>query len=149
MKAFLFHILIFALFNSCNTTKNTARNEADIKEDIRQMEKAFNEDLLKNGVANAFYKFAAPNAVIKRENDTLIIGREAIRQYYSADFFRNAKAIWAPDFIDVSGDGTMASTYGKYSWEIPQTGKAPIKFSGVFHTVWKKQNAGSWKYIWD
>jgi ketosteroid isomerase-like protein len=22
-------------------------------------------------------------------------------------------------------------------------------FKGIFHTVWKKQKDGSWKYVWD
>jgi ketosteroid isomerase-like protein len=28
---------------------------------------------------------------------------------------------WTPDFIDVSQDGSMAYTYGKYLWKIPDS----------------------------
>jgi ketosteroid isomerase-like protein len=56
---------------------------------------------------------------------------------------------WSPDFIDVSKEGDMAYTYGKYVWQSPDsTGKMNVS-NGIFHTVWKRQVDGSWKYVWD
>lgn len=113
------------------------------------MERNFRDDLKSHGVQSAFYKYAAENAVIKRQNDTLIIGNQAIKNYYSNPIYKTATADWSPDFIDVSDDGSMAYTYGRYKWNfIDRTGKASIH-EGVFHTVWKKMADGSWKYVWD
>ncbi|MFT3795171.1 YybH family protein [Flavobacterium sp.] len=121
----------------------------DTKDQIANAEKAFNELVKTKGIAEGFYQFAAPEAVIKRENDTLIKGRDNIRKYYSNPKLKNASVVWKPDFIDVSKDGTMGYTYGKYVWTIKDsTGKA-TDYKGVFHTVWKKQTDGSWKYVWD
>jgi hypothetical protein len=46
----------------------------DLIEEIRKVEKQFETDLNKMGAHIAFEKWAAPDAVIKRQNDTLISG---------------------------------------------------------------------------
>lgn len=140
-------IFLFVSFNSFAQIKSS--KAADLIEEIRKTEKQFEGDLNKVGVDFAFAKYAAPNAVIKRTNDTLIFGPEAIKLFYSGDIYKTAKAVWEPDFIDVSTDGTMAYTYGKYKWTMfDNVGKAQ-EYTGVFHTVWKKQPDGTWKYVWD
>ncbi len=70
------------------------------------------------GLAEAFFFFADENAVIKRGSDSLIFGKEAIRHYYTTDFPEKSVAFWTPDFIEVSGDGNMGWSYGKYTWVI-------------------------------
>ena len=101
------------------------------------------------GIAEAFWFYADSNAVIKRNNDSLIHTKEGIRNFYAADFYKSASVKWSPDFIDVSPDGNMAYTYGKYLWQSKDSTGKPLEFSGIFHTVWKRQKDGSWKYVWD
>lgn len=148
-QAILLLTLLVALqFNSQAQSKTRVDKEKIINE-IRAIEKKFQDDLKANGVEQAFYQYAAENAVIKRENDSLIIGNQAIKKYYSNPAYKNAAAEWSPDYIDVSDDGTMAYTYGKYKWQMKdQSGKIQT-YEGVFHTVWKKMSDGSWKYVWD
>lgn len=120
-----------------------------VKQEIMAVEKAFEESLNQAGAAAAFKQFAAPQAVIKRERDTLVRGPEGIFNYYNQPSYTGATATWKPDWIDVSDDGTMAYTYGNYRWLFPgQAGKL-VAYTGVFHTVWKRQADGSWKYVWD
>ena len=139
--------LLFISFVSISQT-NPSRSTGLIEE-IRKIEKQFENDLNKMGAAFAFEKYAAPNAVIKRENDSLIHGSKAIRQYYSNDIYKTAKAFWSPDYIDISQDGTMAYTYGKYHWKMSGKSGEVQEYRGIFHTVWKKQPDGTWKYVWD
>ena len=101
------------------------------------------------GIMEAFYFYADSNAIIKRENDTLINGREAIRKYYSAPFYTQASVTWSPDFTDASEQGDMGYTYGKYTWKTKDSTGAMNEYKGVFHTVWRKQADGSWKFVWD
>lgn len=142
-----FSILMFVVFSflACNATikKETVKNE------ILQVEKTFEKMCGEKGIAEAFYFFADTNATILRQNDTLIVGNENIKQYYNKEFYKSAKVSWTPDFIDVSDDGTMAYTYGKYLWISKDESGKEIEFKGVFHTVWKKQKDNSWKYVWD
>jgi ketosteroid isomerase-like protein len=140
----IFLLISFAAISQTNTTKSAALIEA-----IRKTEKQFETDLNASGAAFAFEKYAAPNAVIKRQNDSLVYGPAAIRLYYSNDIYKAAHATWSPDYIDISQDGTMAYTYGKYHWKMTNQSGEVHEYSGVFHTVWKKQPDGSWKYVWD
>ena len=118
------------------------------KREILETEKSFSKMLSEKGFAEAFYHFAAENAVLKRENDTLIWGRKAIFDYYNSKSQDAVKLEWEPDFIDVSECGTMGYTYGKYKLVRNENNKEQSIY-GIFHTVWKKQKDGSWKYVWD
>ena len=120
-----------------------------VKEEILQTEKAFEKMCADQGMQEAFYFFASDSAVIKRQNDTLIVGKENIKNYYSNPSFKMANVTWTPDFIDVSDCGDMAYSYGEYLWEIWSDAGDTAEFIGVFQTIWKKQSDGSWKYVWD
>lgn len=124
-------------------------DKEEIKNEIFQTEKAFEKMAAEKGIAEAFHYFADDRAVIKRENDTLIIGKENIKIYYDTDNNKKATVNWTPDFIDVADDGTLGYTYGKYVWKIKNKGDSITEYKGIFHTVWKKQKDGNWKYVWD
>ena len=132
----------------CSFSQDQGKS-SNLIEEIRKIEKQFENDLNKMGADYAFAKYAAPNAVIKREKDSLITGPAAIKNYYSREFYKTAKAYWSPDHIDVSLDGTMAYTYGKYRWLTTDKSGKTEEYKGIFHTVWKKQPDGTWKYVWD
>jgi len=101
------------------------------------------------GIAEAFWFFADSTATIKGNNDSLIHGKEGIRNLFSADRFKKAKVNWAPDFVDAASSGELGYTYGRYTWHTPDSTGKINEFKGVFHTVWKKQKDGSWKFVWD
>jgi ketosteroid isomerase-like protein len=146
MRTLLFiSMCIFVI--SCDTKKTD--NLPDTKQEIAKAESDFEKMAADKGVEEAFFHFADSTAVIKRENDTLISGRENIKHYYAADFYKTAKVNWSPDFIDVSSGGDMAYTYGKYTWQFKDSAGHVSEYKGVFHTVWKRQVDGSWKYVWD
>lgn len=140
-------ILLTFLFCSCQTAHVDEREKTETA--IRQAEKDFETMAAEKNIAEAFWYFADSNAVIKRQNDRLIHGKEAIKNYYSADYYKTASVKWSPDFVESSLDGTMAYTYGKYTWQLKDSSGKVDEFKGVFHTVWKKQSDGSWKYVWD
>ncbi len=124
-------------------------NKETSKEDIVAVEKQFEKKCKESGIAAGFYAFADENAVIKLDNDSLIKGKDAIKNHFSAPRFQKATVTWNADFVEISKDGTLASTYGKYVWIATDSLGNKNDFKGVFHTVWKKQDDGSWKYIWD
>jgi ketosteroid isomerase-like protein len=144
MKKATFFLISILLLASCKQTVSidTAKNE------ILQTEKAFEKMASDKGLAEAFYYFADENAVILRGKDSLIIGKESIRNYYDKNARPNAKIRWTPDFIDISDCGTLGYTYGKYVFSIQDTSGNSIEHTGIFHTVWKKQN-NDWRYVWD
>ncbi|HTJ49923.1 MAG TPA: hypothetical protein VL443_10745 [Cyclobacteriaceae bacterium] len=143
MKTIIVLSISVLLITSCRHA-----DKDEIKKEIFQTEKAFEKMTTEKGIAEAFYYFADEDAVIKRENDTLIIGKENIKIYYEKKN-KNATVNWTPDFIDVPDDGTLGYTYGKYSWKVKNEEGLVTEYKGIFHTVWKKQKDGSWKYVWD
>ncbi len=145
MKAFLSIIILAITMVSCQNTKD----HVSLEKEIFQTEKSFEKMASEKGVAEAFYYYAAEDAVIKRENDTLIIGKKNIKTYYEKINDEKTTVSWTPEYINVSADGTMAYTYGKYLWKIKDEQGKIIEYKGVFHTVWKKQSDKSWKYVWD
>jgi ketosteroid isomerase-like protein len=148
MKNFIPLFIILSIFVGCST-KSESKNLTYVKLEIVKTEKDFERLVAKKGLAEGFYQFADSNAVIKREHDTLIIGKTNIKNYYLNLKIQNPTVTWSPDAVTVSDAGDMASSYGKYVWSYKDaSGKEQIS-KGVFHTVWKKQKDGSWKYIWD
>ena len=146
MKAYTLLCLSIILF-SCS--ENKVINTDDAKKEIADAEKAFEAMAKEKGIAEAFVFYADSNAVIKRRNDSLIRGKEGIRNFYSDAFYKTASVTWAPDFIETSPDGGLGYTYGKYLWQSKDSTGKINEFRGVFHTVWKKQKDGSWRYVWD
>lgn len=144
LKKILFFILTIFLI-SCSEPVDKEK----LKKDIFDTEKAFEKMAADSGIAKAFYFYAADDAVIKRENDTLISSKENIGKYYIKTDQKNTKVTWTADFIDVSDCGGMAYTYGKYVWKVKDPKGKESEYKGVFHTVWKKQKDNSWKYVWD
>ena len=144
-------ISIATLILSCTNeaTKETADLREQAKQEIAKAEKDFEKMAAEKGVPEAFAFYADENATIRRENDTLVTGRENIRKYYEQPSRKNAKVSWTADHIDASGSGDMGYTYGKYSWQSTDSTGKTNEFKGIFSTVWKKQGDGSWKYVWD
>jgi ketosteroid isomerase-like protein len=145
MKTFLIIMTGILLNTSCCKRVN----KDEIRKEIFNAEKAFEKMAAEKGVVEAFYYYADENAVIHRENDTLIMGKENIKIYYDKKNTKNATVNWTPDYVDVSDCGTLGYTYGKYIWKIKNDSGEIAEYKGVFHTVWKKQKDNNWKYVWD
>jgi ketosteroid isomerase-like protein len=149
MKQIIIFFIFLCVFGYCSYSQLASSiNKEKVGNDIRLIEKSFQDYLKTHGVENAFYNYAAENAVTKRGNDSLIFGKRAIKNYYSNPMYKSAMVEWSPDFIDISDDGTMAYTYGKYKWNFTDNSGKSTVYQGIFHTVWKKTPDG-WKYVWD
>lgn len=141
-------LLLTALLLFSCTNEDVNNREKAIAE-IRKAEKEFETMCAEKSVAEAFYFYADSEAVIKRENDTLIRGRDAIKNYHASNFYKTAKVKWNPDYVDAGASGDLGHSYGHYEWTYTDTAGQVQKYPGVYHTVWKKQKDGSWKYVWD
>ena len=140
-------ILLFVIILGC--TQNS--NKKDIwKKEIMEAELVFSNMSQKEGIAKAFSEFAADDVVINR-NDSLIIGKEGLQQFYGQTSSPNRKVelSWKPDFVDVSSSGDLGYTYGKYLFSVTDSTGQIQSSTGIFHTVWKRQADGKWRFVWD
>jgi ketosteroid isomerase-like protein len=143
MRTTFLSTIAFLVLFSCKADKE------QIKKEIFETEKAFEAMATEKGIAEAFAFYADEKAVISRGGDTVIIGKTAIKDFYAKKNLNNTTVNWSPDFIEVSSDGELGYTYGKYKWQlISEKGDTSIT-TGIFHTVWRKQSDGTWKYVWD
>jgi len=115
-----------------------------------ETEKAFEKMANTEGLKKAFSFYAAEDAVLER-NDVLIKGKLNIEKSFNKASSENKKVSlsWTPDFIDVSNSGDLAYTYGKYQYSTTDPTGNTKTTEGIFHTVWKRQIDGQWKYVWD
>ncbi len=143
--------LILALFSmlfACQTDQSAKIEKW--KQEIYETELAFSRLSEKEGVEKAFLTYAAEDVVVKRQN-RLVIGRDSLAAYL-ANFNANEGnevLTWEPDFVDVASSGDMGYTYGKYIYRVTDSLGTVTENRGVFHTVWRKQPDGQWKFVWD
>lgn len=138
---------LFFVSSCCN---NVQDNKKLWKEEIIKTEAEFCNTAEKQGLQKAFLKFSSKDAVLLRDNK-LVKGKNAIADFYkNYDAVKeNIKLIWEPDFVDVSSSGDMAYTYGKYIFTSSDSSGKIVSDTGIFHTVWKRQENGEWRFVWD
>lgn len=136
--------VLMLLITSCENETSKEGIE-QWKQEIRQVEQDFADMAAEKGIHDAFISFAAEDAVLKRGN--LIIGKVAIDKHLEKSTSKNLS--WSPDFVDVSSSGDLGYTYGKYVFKYSDSIGNLLEDKGIFHTVWKRQTDGSWKFVWD
>lgn len=141
--------LLITIFCTISCSDFNKQDQSQAKEEIAKAEKNFEKMVAEKGIAEAFTFFADSNAVIKRSEDSLIRGKTNIQNYYADDYYKTATVSWTADFIEVSKEGDLGYTYGKYTWQKKDSSGNLNESHGIFHTVWKKQKDGSWRYVWD
>jgi len=133
------------LLGSCTQGPDKASMEK-WKQEVVEAEQNFAKMAGEVGMHDAFVAFAAEDAVIMR-NDELVTGKKNIDMFYEK---RTSKGLtWAPDFVDVAASGDLGYTYGHYTFSFVDSTGTTISNTGIFHTVWKRQADGSWKFVWD
>ncbi|NOU45946.1 MAG: DUF4440 domain-containing protein [Bacteroidales bacterium] len=145
MKRISILLIVLYVIPGCNRiTNQTEKHQSEVIE----TEKAFAEMAKKSGIPMAFLHFADENAVLERNNE-LIKGKTAIKTYFDKQDFSSIDLTWTPDFVEVSASGDLAYTYGSFVFTKTDEKGNEVKKTGIFHTVWKKQLDGSWRFVWD
>ena len=138
-------LFIGIMISSCTASTSETTIEK-WKNEIIETEHDFANMVQEEGMHKAFSAFAADEAVLMRNNN-LIMGKTAITERYKDQHTTGLD--WTPEFVDVSQSGDLGYTYGYYTFTYQDSTGAEKVDTGVFHTVWKRQSDGSWKYVWD
>ena len=147
LKVIKFALLITVFLSGTSICTN-GQSIQKWKDEIVKAEKDFAAMAKDKGVKTAFLEFAAEDAVLKQEN-TLHIGKDAIRIHLERQPTDGISLSWKPEFVDVSSSGDLGYTYGYYTLTFTDPEGKKLENKGVFHTVWKRQTDGSWKFVWD
>lgn len=140
---------LIILILSCNNSTSPAEIEK-WKQEIIAIEQEFNDMAQSKGLDKAFEYYAAPDGVLRRRHK-IVKGKADILNWYKEDMRPNETLTWKPTFVDVSASGDLAYTYGDFVFTYPHPDSAGImkENKGIFHTVWKRQDNGEWRYVWD
>jgi len=132
-------VLLLGLF-SCG--KSTSLIDECNK--VLETDRAFSSYSQEHGMSESFYKFAAPKAVMLRDNSYPIVGNEKIRALFDKKELAGNTLIWEPEYVDVAASKDMAYTYGYYKYITPDS-----TYRGSYISIWKKNNGGNWEYVFD
>jgi len=145
MKQITYYFFGFLLLFSCSNIPDKNIIE-QWEQEIVDTEAAFAKMAKEEGMNKAFIAYAADDAVLMRGNQ-LIKGKEAIAKFMEP---QNSKGLaWTPDHVEVSKSGDLGYTYGYYTFTYQDSTGNNVESKGVFHSVWKRQDDGSWKFVWD
>lgn len=140
-------ISICILLSACSIDRNKSQvNTA--RQEIIQTERAFETMAKEKGLAEAFSFYADSSATINR-GSSLVHGKDSIRLVYLSPRYHGVKLEWKPDFVEVAASADLGYTYGKYIFTTTDSTGQAVSSKGYFHTVWKKQAKGNWRFVWD
>ncbi len=139
--------LSIALLVSCKTSEPKESIEK-WKAEIIKVEQDFNRLAQEIGLAEAFYTYAAIDGVI-RKSGKLVEGKQAIKEWIKNDVRPNETLTWKPTFVEVSSSGDLAYTYGDATFTFIDSLGIKKEKTSVYHTVWKRQEDGTWRFVWD
>ena len=75
-------------------------------------------------------------------------GKDAVGTFYRKVYARPGFSLsWHPTTAFVAGD--IAVTSGPYEGHRRDTSGRDIRETGTYVTVWQRQKAGGWRYVWD
>ena len=130
-----------------------AKDKETLKAELVRAEAEFCRQAAELGIGEAFAANMAEHAF---ESGRLTLSRaeyeaslKAARAKAPAP--KGVKLVWSPLMVDVSDDGTLGYTWGKYEFTPApgSDGKTAAPTVGIYFTVWKRQADGSWKFVYD
>jgi ketosteroid isomerase-like protein len=148
MKISIMLLMVLSTLMACQTKVDKPELQKESKLMIVKTEKDFETMAAYKGVAEAFAYYAADSAVINR-GKFLITGKSRIKDYYLKWKFKDLSLKWSPDIVDVAASCDLGYTYGKYTFSYSDSTGKTVETEGYFHTVWKKQADGNWRFVWD
>ncbi len=125
-----------------------APDKEKLKKEVAAMEDSFCAMAQEKGLLAAFEHFAAPDVAFIDTDPRKFRGIEAVRQRIGPDQ-PDVKLTWSASFTDVSDDGTLGYNYGRYELRGPGPDAKAVVSGGWFLTIWKRQPAGTWRYVMD
>ena len=142
MKLIIMMIGVLVLMNQ------QAVSELNKTEQLLNVDREFSHMSEKKGIKAAFDFYMDENAAMIKNKMNPIIGREAIMELFES-YSENDKLVWKPLYAQISESEDLGYTYGLWTFSSPDSTGEIQSSQGHYITIWKKQNDGSWKYVFD
>lgn len=134
-------ILMSALLLSCSSSG--VYDAPEEREQIMKADRAMSDLAAKIGFYRALSKYADKNFVKMTEGSHPITSKKAFDEAHKDR--PGAKTLtWEPVEAHVSSSGDLGYTWGNWKFVLPDT-----VFYGNYITIWKKNEHGKWKMVYD
>jgi ketosteroid isomerase-like protein len=119
-----------------------------LRDELLQADREFARVSSERGAAEAFARYAAPEATMFSASGEIVRGPREIRELF-ADMPPDAALLWQP--IDAQGwlSGDLGYTVGVAEFRNVAGDDGPPVIYTKYLTVWKRQPDGSWKFVVD
>lgn len=122
-------------------------------EDLVAADEAFSAMSVAQGSDAAFLAYIAEDVRLFGTGDEPpMIGKAAAQAHYATrkqNGPRTTTLSWTPNNAEVSSDGKLGYTDGRWLFEGKNSKHVPIHITGHYVTVWRKAPSGEWKVIAD
>jgi len=120
---------------------------ADVEDDVRCREIAFSQSVEIQDVT-AFSSFIDADA--RFVGASVQRGVADVTAAWSVFFSDDAPQMkWRPQFVEVLNDGTLALSRGPYRMIVKGEDGSLTEHWGTFNSVWRMQDDGAWKVVFD
>jgi ketosteroid isomerase-like protein len=129
----------------CLAVASTAM--ADAVEDVRDHEIRFSQSV-ETQELELFISFIDEDA--RFISDVVSRGPAAVATAWSTFFAADGPKIkWRPQIVEVLEDGTLALSRGPYKMTVTDEAGTVSEYWGTFNSIWRMQEDGSWKVVFD
>ena len=120
---------------------------ADAAEDVRDHEIRFSQSV-ETQELELFTSFIDDDA--RFVSGVVSRGPAAVADAWSSFFADDGPRIkWRPRIVEVLEDGTLALSRGPYKMTVTDEAGTVSEYWGTFNSIWRLQEDGSWKVVFD
>ena len=117
-------------------------------ETLIKVDKEFSEYSLDKGIARAFLKYCAKDAVVIQDSSMPVVGIHSISKLYDTTKTSEYLLSWQPLDGSISKSGDLGYTYGTW-FLFKKNNDSTHLAEGCYVTIWKKNENGNWKWALD
>ncbi|MHC1704290.1 MAG: DUF4440 domain-containing protein [Tenuifilaceae bacterium] len=145
MKKTLALLVGSILLFGCGQKKVDTQKTCD---EIMQADRDFSQYSIEHGKNAAFLKFAAEDVTFLSPNSYPLVGIKLLEERQAQRPDTTYTLRWEPVYASAAESGELGYTYG--TWELVINNTNPEQVSrGTYVTIWKRNEIGEWKYVFD
>ena len=145
----LFSFFISILFLASGCDQNCCKAGKKETDSLISTDLAFSAMSVKEGNEKAFMHYASDSAILFRQGNYPIIGRDSLLASFKQKRPANRILSWKPVKADISLSNDLGYTVGEWLLTMKDSNGVIHKFQGHYFTFWKKQPDGKWKFVVD
>ena len=135
-------LVIIILITSCTSVEKKDFSQ-EAEKAIAEVDIAMSDLAVKEGFYKALLQYAEDSVIIPREGKMPLIGiQDADIAWPDKETLKEIS--WKPFRVQASKSGDMGYTFGFWIYKGSDT-----TTYGNYCTIWRKQNNGSWKFVFD